>query len=146
MTSELKTLKLKKLADAERVEFGPLAHYNPLIADGDTPTRTGIQTSEPGYVAPMHSHPYVEILFILEGQMEAWLEGGEDDPVRLGPGDSIALPANVPHSFRTAGDQTMRLLGIHSSSERTVNYLDKETDENGYPLVYAEAEKQVQAS
>lgn len=134
----LETLKLRKLADAPRVEFGPHAHYNPLIADGDTPVRTGVQTSAPGYVAPMHSHPYIEILHILEGEMEAWLEGGETDPVRLGPGDSIALPANVPHAFRTVGDATMRLLGIHSSPERIVNYLDRETDDDGYPILYAE--------
>ena len=135
MTDQLETLKLKKLADAERVEFGPLAFYHPLVADGDTPVRTGIQTSAPGYVAPMHWYPYVEILFIIEGEMEAGLEGGEEDPVRLGPGDSVALPANVPHSFRTVGDQTTRLLGIHSSLDRTVNYLDRETDENGYPIL-----------
>ena len=134
----IETLKLKKLIDAPRVEFGPLAHYNPLVADGDTPVRTGIQTSAPGYVAPMHWHPYVEILHILEGEMEAWLEGGEDAPVRLGPGDSVALPAKVPHSFRTVGDKTMKLLGIHSSSNRTVNYLDRETDDDGYPILYAE--------
>ena len=134
----LETAKLKKLADAQRVEFGPLAHYNPLVADGDTPVCTGIQTSDPGYVTPMHRHPYIEILFILEGEMDAWLEDGENDPIRLGPGDSVALPADVPHAFRTVGDRTMRLLGIHSSSERTVNYLDRETDQDGYPILYAE--------
>ncbi len=57
MTTTLQTLKIAKLADASRVEFGPLAFYNPLIADGDTPVRTGIQTSAPGYVAPMHFQP-----------------------------------------------------------------------------------------
>ncbi len=135
MTTDLKTLKLKKLADAPHVDFGPLSYYNPLIADGDTPTRTGIQTAEPGYAAPIHSHPYVEILFIIEGEMEAWLEGGEDDPVCLGPGDSVALPANIPHAFRTAGDQTLRLLGIHSSPERIVTYLDRESGADGYPIL-----------
>ena len=29
-----------------------------------------IQTSAPGYVAPMHWHPYVELLFIIEGEEE----------------------------------------------------------------------------
>ena len=29
--------------------------------EGTTPIRTGIQTSEPGYVAPMHSHPYLDV-------------------------------------------------------------------------------------
>ena len=42
MTDQLETLKRKKLADAERVQYGPLAFYNPLVADADTPVRTGI--------------------------------------------------------------------------------------------------------
>jgi mannose-6-phosphate isomerase-like protein (cupin superfamily) len=53
--------------------------------------------------------------------MEAWLEGQEDSPARLGPGDMIALPACAPHVFRTFGDQTLRILGIHASPSRIVN-------------------------
>ena len=45
MTTTLQAPKIRKLADSNRVEFGPLAFYHPLIADGDTPVRTGIQTS-----------------------------------------------------------------------------------------------------
>ena len=65
------------LADAEVVSFGPNATYQPILGDaeGRFPVRTGIQTSQPGYVAPLHSHPYTEILHVLEGRAEAWLEG-----------------------------------------------------------------------
>jgi len=128
--------KIARLGTADRVEFGELAHYRPLMADGTTPVRTGIQISEPGYVAPMHSHPYVEMLFILEGTADVWLEGGENDKRRLVAGDTVALPANVPHSFSVVGDRQMRLLGIHHSPERIVNYLDRETDSDGYPILY----------
>ena len=120
---------------ASRVEFGPLAFYHPLIADGDTPVRTGIQTSAPGYVAPMHWHPYVELLFIIEGEAEVWLQGEEDKPARLGAGDCVALPADIPHSFRTVGDQPMRLLGIHANPDRVVTYLDRKSDASGYPVL-----------
>ena len=71
-------LKIAKLADASRVEFGPLSFYHPLVADGDTPVRTGIQTAMPGYQAPMHWHPYTELLFIIEGEADVWLQGEED--------------------------------------------------------------------
>ena len=93
--------KIVKLAETEVVSFGPLAHYQPIIGDdeGTTPVRTGIQTSQPGYVAPVHSHPYLEILHILDGTAEAWLEGREDEKVVLGKGDTIALPPGAPHSF-----------------------------------------------
>ena len=105
--------KIVKLAETEVVSFGPLAHYQPIIGDdeGTTPVRTGIQTSQPGYVAPVHSHPYLEILHILDGTAEAWLEGREDEKVVLGKGDTIALPPGAPHSFRVVGDVPLRLLG-----------------------------------
>lgn len=127
--------KIRKLADARRVEFGPLSFYHPLIADGDTPVRTGIQTADPGYVAPMHWHPYIELLFIIEGEAEVWMQGEEDKPSRLGAGDCVALPANLPHSFRTVGDKPMRLLGIHANPERVVNYLEIRSDASGYPVL-----------
>jgi quercetin dioxygenase-like cupin family protein len=128
-------LKIGKPDDASRVEFGPLAFYHPLVADGDTPVRTGIQTSAPGYVAPMHWHPYTELLFIIEGEADVWLQGEEDKPHRLKAGDCVALPPDIPHSFRTVGDKTMRLLGIHSNPTRVSTYFDRKTDANGYPIV-----------
>ena len=137
MTTALHPLKISKLADASRVEFGPLSFYHPLVADGDTPVRTGIQTSAPGYVAPMHFHPYTELLFIIEGEADVWLQGKEDEAVRLKAGDCVALPPEIPHSFRTAGEKTMRLLGIHASPDRISTYLDRKTDAQGYPVLDA---------
>lgn len=131
-------MKSSKLSDSKRVEFGPLAHYHPLVADGTTPVRTGIQTSAPGYVAPMHWHPYTEILFIIEGEAEAWLQGGESGRVRMQAGDSVVFPPNIPHSFCTVGDKPMRLLGIHTSPDRVVNYLDRASDAAGYPVLDAD--------
>ena len=135
MTTTLHAPKVRKLADASRVEFGPLAFYHPLIADGDTPVRTGIQTSAPGYVAPMHWHPYVELLFIIEGEAEVWLQGGEAESMHLDAGDCVALPADIPHSFRTVGDKPMRLLGIHANPERIVTYLDGRKVVDGHRVV-----------
>jgi quercetin dioxygenase-like cupin family protein len=127
--------KVVRLDETEIVKFGADAYYQPIIGDdeGTTPIRTGIQTSQPGYVAPMHSHPYLEILHILDGVAEAWLEGREHDKVLLGRGDTIALPPNVPHTFRVVGDEVLRLLGTHVSPRRIVNYHDgRATDARGY--------------
>ena len=129
--------KVIRLDETEIVKFGPDAHYQLIIGDdeGTTPVRTGIQTSQPGYVAPMHSHPYLEILHILDGVAEAWVEGQEDRKVLLKKGDTIALPPDVPHSFRVVGDQAMRLLGTHVSPQRIVNYRDaRATDGRGYAV------------
>jgi mannose-6-phosphate isomerase-like protein (cupin superfamily) len=128
-------MKVVYLAETEVVKFGPDATYQPILGDpeGRFPIRTGIQTSQPGYVAPLHSHPYTEILHVLEGRAEAWLAGGEDRPVRLGPGDTIAIPPETLHSFRVVGETPMRLLGTHVSPRRIVRYADgSETDARGY--------------
>ena len=127
--------KVVRLAETDVVKFGPDAIYQPIIGDdeGTTPVRTGIQTSQPGYVAPVHSHPYLEILHILEGTAEAWLEGEEDRKVVLRKGDTIALPPDRPHSFRVVGDEVLRLLGTNASPRRIVDYKDgHRTDARGY--------------
>lgn len=116
--------KIVRLADAEAVSFGPLADYQRLTGDDGLPVFTGVQTCRPGYATPMHWHPYTEYLFVLAGTMEAWLEGQEDQPVRLGPGDMIALPACTPHVFRNADNTVLRLLGIHAAPTRIVHRVD----------------------
>lgn len=96
----------------------------PLTGDDGLPVFTGVQTRRPGYRTPLHSHPYIEYLFVIDGTAEAWLAGDEDRPARLGPGDMVALPADSPHAFRNAGTDDLRLLGIHCWPTRIVNRLE----------------------
>jgi quercetin dioxygenase-like cupin family protein len=130
--------KVVRLEEAEVVKFGPDSIYQPIIGDdeGTTPLRTGIQTAQPGYVAPMHSHPYLEVLHILDGTAEAWLEGEEDGKVILRRGDTIALPPDRPHTFRVVGDEVLRLLGTHASPRRIVDYKEgRRSDARGYQIL-----------
>lgn len=128
-------LKVIRLSETEIVKFGPDAYYQPILGDdeGSTPIRTGIQTSEPGYVAPVHSHPYVEVLHVIDGVAEAWVDGQEDAKVVLQAGDTIAIPPGVLHAFRVVGNEVLRLLGTHVSPRRIVDYKDgSKTDARGY--------------
>lgn len=134
----MEELKVVRLDETERVSFGPLSEYQPIIGDdaGTTPVRTGIQTARPGYVAPVHSHPYLEILHILEGVAEAWVDGQEDRRVVLRKGDTLTLPPETPHSFRVVGGRVLRLLGTHVSSKRIVSYKDgARSDARGYRVL-----------
>lgn len=131
----MKEITVIRLDDTERVSFGPLSHYQPIVGDdaGSTPVRTGIQTAQPGYAAPVHSHPYIEILHILDGEAEAWIDGQPASAVVLRKGDTIAVPPETPHAFRVVGDQVLRLLGTHVSPKRIVNYQDGvASDARGY--------------
>ena len=108
------------------VAFPGGAFYCPVIGDdngADVPVRTGIQTSPPGYETRPHSHPYVELLTVLNGEGEAWVEG-EAGLIKLEPGVTIALPANRVHGFRTVGDKPLVTFGIHTSDKRIVHYVD----------------------
>jgi mannose-6-phosphate isomerase-like protein (cupin superfamily) len=131
----MKEITVIRLDDTERVSFGPLSHYQPIVGDdaGSTPVRTGIQTAQPGYAAAVHSHPYIEILHILDGVAEAWIDGRPESLVVLRKGDTIAVPPETPHGFRVVGDQELRLLGTHVSPKRIVNYQDGvASDARGY--------------
>jgi mannose-6-phosphate isomerase-like protein (cupin superfamily) len=131
----MKDITVIRLDDTERVSFGPLSHYQPIVGDdaGSTPVRTGIQTAQPGYAAPVHSHPYIEILHILDGVAEAWIDGRPESAVVLRRGDTIAVPPETPHAFRVVGDQELRLLGTHVSPKRIVHYQDgAASDPRGY--------------
>jgi quercetin dioxygenase-like cupin family protein len=106
------------------VAFPGGAAYRAILGDdtgAGVPVRTGIQTSQPGYMTRPHSHPYVEILTVLEGEGEAWL-AGDESTVRLEPGVTISIPAGRVHAFRVLGEQPLVTFGIHASGQRIVEY------------------------
>ncbi|MEM9360422.1 MAG: cupin domain-containing protein [Pseudomonadota bacterium] len=111
--------------DVDREAFRGGAEYQTLVGDdkGSTPIRLGVQTSPPGYRTPVHSHPYMETITILEGQGEAWLEGS-DDIVQLKPGVTLVLPPDVRHWFGATGSEPLVTLGVHASGHRIVDVHD----------------------
>ena len=110
--------------DRPVVPFPGGATYRTLIGDDNgagIPIRTGIQTSEPGYATREHSHPYVEVLTVLEGRGEAWLDG-EPGTIVMEPGVTISIPAGQVHGFRVLGDARLVTYGIHTFGQRIVNF------------------------
>lgn len=97
------------------------ATYQTLVGDdvGSTPVRLGLQVSPPGFSTGAHHHPYMEIVTVIEGQGEAWIEG-EGDEMPIGPGTTMIFPPNVRHSFRVTGDKPMKTYGVHASPDRIV--------------------------
>ncbi len=99
-------LQVIRLANTEVVKFGPDATYQLILGDDEGST-----------------------------PIRAWIDGQEDQAVRLEKGDTVALPPNVPHSFRVVGDQVLRTLGIHASPTRIAKYKDgRATDARGYQV------------
>jgi quercetin dioxygenase-like cupin family protein len=112
--------------DRALVDFPGGATYRTLIGDdngAEIPIRTGIQTSQPGYATRLHSHPYVEVLTVLSGKGEAWLDG-EAGTIAMAPGVTISIPAGRVHGFRVVGEEPLVTYGIHTFPKRIVNYKD----------------------
>ena len=109
------------------VDFPGGATYRTLIGDDNgalIPIRTGIQTSQPGYATRPHSHPYVEVLTVLAGEGEAWLED-EEGTIAMSPGVTLSIPAGRVHGFRVTGDRPLVTYGVHTFAKRIVDYRDE---------------------
>ena len=72
--------------------------------DLNVPGREVIQVIvelDPGTIAPRHSHPGEEIIYVLEGTWEYTLDG--KPPVIVKAGEVLFIPAGVIHSARIVG-------------------------------------------
>ena len=56
---------------------------------------------DPGYVAPKHTHPGEEVVYVLEGTLEYQIEG--KPPVTLKVGDVLFIPAGTIHTAKNVG-------------------------------------------
>jgi quercetin dioxygenase-like cupin family protein len=69
--------------------------------DLNAPGREAIQVRvdfAPGAVAPRHTHPGEEIIYVLEGTLDYELEGRP--PVTLKAGDVLFIPAGTVHAAK----------------------------------------------
>jgi quercetin dioxygenase-like cupin family protein len=68
----------------------------------------------PGFGPPLHAHDYRELFYVLEGSYEFTVGRGDQlETIVGGPGTAIAIPPNVPHTFKNASDEPARLLFVH---------------------------------
>jgi quercetin dioxygenase-like cupin family protein len=113
--------------DVPKQDFPGGATYQTIVGDdkGSTPIRLGLQVSEPGYSTGTHSHPYMEVITVVAGTGEAWVEG-QDGVTAISPGITLVLPPNVKHGFRVTGDEQLKTYGVHASPDRLVDWFPEE--------------------
>jgi mannose-6-phosphate isomerase-like protein (cupin superfamily) len=75
--------------------------------------------------APLHSHPYDEVGYIVEGEGIAHV-GGRSNPIRAG--SCFHLPPEEIHCIENSGTGVMRILGVFhpSGSPASRSYDDKQ--------------------
>ncbi|HST30177.1 MAG TPA: cupin domain-containing protein [Chthoniobacterales bacterium] len=77
-----------------------------------TPISAYIVNAPPGKGPPLHTHPYVETIFMIEGCAAVTI--GEET-LQVKAGDIAIVPANTPHRFVNSGDSPLRQIDIHAS-------------------------------
>jgi quercetin dioxygenase-like cupin family protein len=63
----------------------------------------------PGSGAPTHTHPVEEVLTVLAGEAEMWLD---DFRAIVTAGQSLIVPAGRRHGFRNSGTATLHLHAV----------------------------------
>jgi quercetin dioxygenase-like cupin family protein len=71
-----------------------------------------IVKAKPGQGPPLHTHPYVEVAFTIDGCATITV-GNETHDVKAG--GIVVIPANTPHRFVNAGGTILRQIDIHAS-------------------------------
>jgi quercetin dioxygenase-like cupin family protein len=84
----------------------------------------------PGFGPPLHTHPYRELFYVLEGTYEFTVDRGNGLEKMVGTaGTTVAVPSDVPHTFENVGDELGRLLFVHLPAA-----LESFFDEYGVPV------------
>src|SRR5215831_6948268 len=73
-----------------------------------------IVKAKPGQGPPLHTHPYVEVAFTLEGR--ATITVG-DQTREVNAGGIVVIPANTSHRFVNSGDTMLRQIDVHASPQ-----------------------------
>lgn len=103
------TLPSSVLAQQSGVKRTELQRHD-LSAPGRETVQARIDF-DPGAVAPKHSHPGEEIIYVLEGLLEYQVEG--KPPVTLKAGEVLFVPAGVIHSAKNVGSGVAKELATY---------------------------------
>ena len=103
-----------RFADREALPAAPNREFRYLVnQDLGCPDVTQFIGLIPPGRAPMHSHTYDEVIYVVEGEGVLHL-GGEETPIAAG--SCIHLPPLEEHCLENTAEATMRVLGVFHPS------------------------------
>jgi mannose-6-phosphate isomerase-like protein (cupin superfamily) len=85
-----------------------------------------LSTTKDADAPPLHLHPYPETLMVRRGTSTVTV--GEQQ-LETNAGQTVVIPANTPHTFRTHGPQRYESIAIHSSPGFQSTRIDEDADE-----------------
>jgi quercetin dioxygenase-like cupin family protein len=111
-------MSIRVLAQGE-LPWSNIAHE--LVgADHDVGVCVTFVDAEPGRGPSLHTHPYEELLIVLEGELT--LDDGTEKR-RAGAGDVVPIPPGQPHGFVNSGDGRLRQIDVRVSPRFSTNWL-----------------------
>ena len=109
-------LELRQLARSEGRQLLLLGDIRTIKAGGsETGGELTIveQVVAPGAAAALHRHPYQEVFYLLEGELEfTGLRHGERMTFGTGPGSTVHAASGVAHGYRNIRAEPARFLAI----------------------------------
>jgi quercetin dioxygenase-like cupin family protein len=100
----------------ETSPWGSLRWVMNAKLDADSPLTLGIAKINPGQSNPMHKHDNSdEVIYVLSGSCEQRV--GEETVV-LKAGDTLRIPAGVPHQARAIGKEPCESLVAYNTGDR----------------------------
>jgi mannose-6-phosphate isomerase-like protein (cupin superfamily) len=108
-------MKVNNPEDTPTEQWRPGVETRMLVSakNGATQLCMFEQWVAPGNGAPTHWHPVEEVLTVLQGEAEMWLD---HERVVVGAGQSMIVPAGRKHGFRNSGTVTLHLHAVLASS------------------------------
>ena len=79
------------------------------------------QWCEPGLGAPTHLHAVEEVLSVIEGDAEIWVDG---EHTKASAGQSVLIPAGHRHGFRNVGSGTLHMRAVLAAPIFEASYDD----------------------
>lgn len=73
-------------------------------------------TLPPGVAVPLHSHPDMEVFYVIEGSVEAF-QFRDDRPrwTTVGAGDVVTVPGNAKHAWRNSSSLPATMVIVTTS-------------------------------
>jgi mannose-6-phosphate isomerase-like protein (cupin superfamily) len=108
----------------QREEWRPgvITRMKASAANGATQLCMFEQWCEPGLGAPTHLHAVEEVLYVLDGSADVWIE---DKHATLTSGQLIIVPAGRKHGFANKGTTTLHIQSTLAAPVFEAAYVDK---------------------
>ena len=101
---------------AETSSWGSLRWLMNAKRDANSPLTIGIAEINPGQSNPLHLHGNSdEVIYVLSGSCEQRVG---DETVILKAGDTLRIPAGVPHQAKALGNEPFKSLVIYNTGNR----------------------------